>query len=223
MSIENQPQRHEKDFFIYIIESPSREDFYDNRLGGKILSQVLSLIDTPAEHRFAVDLETFKDSLTIGLKPYLKSKPLPILHIIAHGDENGIQLTTGDFVSWPKLKELIIPINKELNGNLLLCMSSCKGFSALTMAMSPSPLDEPPFYVVIGPNEELTLGDATTAYTTFYHLSAKVLAKEFHIYSLTKIVEAMKRASGVDFQLAEGRAVQLRSPSSSPARGISPS
>ena len=67
-------------------------------------------------------------SLMVDLPEYLKEQAidmLPALHISAHGSENGIQLTSGEVVDWVELRDLVMPINKLFNGNLLLCISSC--------------------------------------------------------------------------------------------------
>ena len=81
---------------------------------------------------------------------------LPIVHISAHGDENGIQLSDGTEISWKNMRTVLLPINKALKGLLLLCMSACKGFAACVMAMEAGEL---PFMAVIGTHETPTWSD----------------------------------------------------------------
>lgn len=43
----------------------------------------------------------------------IQEKYFPFLHISAHGNENGIQLTDGTFIKWGELKNILTPINKR--------------------------------------------------------------------------------------------------------------
>lgn len=192
-------QQQRRKFFVYIIESPSGIDIYHRRSEGEILSQALSLAGIPFAHKTAVNLEAFIASLTIGLGEYLKEQTgdlLPAIHISAHGNEKGIQLTSKEIVGWDRLRNLIMPINKILNGKLLLCISSCGGFSACRMAMSEGEL---PFVAVVGHFGKPTWSDTAIAYVTLYHLLGKK-------YSVKQAVEAMRVASGnTDFHEVAGR------------------
>jgi hypothetical protein len=198
MSAENLTDRKRIIFLVYIIESPSPVDLYHNTYEGEILSKALSLAGIPSIHRLAVNLEAFIASLTIGLQEYLKQSDSlpPILHISAHGSSEGIQLTSGEVVNWNKLKELIMPINKALKGNLILCMSSCEGSNACRMAMSE---DDIPFLGIVGHSGKPTWSDTAIGFATFYHLLSKG-------YYVREAVEAMKTASGDNgFQEIQGK------------------
>jgi len=175
-------------FLVYIVESPSHIDLYHKRWEGEILSRALSLAGIPSSHKLAVSLEAFTASLTIGLQEYLeKANALPpILHISSHGSIEGIQLTSGEVLEWYKLRDLIMPINKALNGNLILCMSSCKGFNACRMAMAEGDI---PFLGIIAHPGSPTWSDTAIAFASFYHLLAKG-------YYIQEAVEAMRIASG---------------------------
>lgn len=145
-----------------------------------------------------MNLEAFIASLTIGLQEHLKQADAlpPILHISAHGSVEGVQLTSDEVVNWNKLRDLIMPINKALKGNLILCMSSCEGFSACRMAMSEGDI---PFLGIIGHSGKPTWSDTAIGFATFYHL----LAKGQYV---REAVEAMKSASGDNgFQEIQGK------------------
>jgi len=192
-------------FFVYIVESPGDRDIYVKRSEGEMLLQALSLLGIPATHRIPVNLVSFSVSVTLDLQKYLKEQVdelLPIIHISAHGNRNGIQLTDGLLVSWDKLRDLLMPLNKLLDGRLLLCMSSCGGSNACIMAMSEDEVGETPFGAVVGHTGETTYSNTAIAYATFYHLLAKG-------YSIKKAVEAMKIASGdFDFTVIGGKEAQ---------------
>ena len=112
----------------------------------------------------------------------------PIIHISAHGTEEGIILSSGGIVSWQNLKNILSPINEALNGGLLICMSSCQGFSACRMAMAEEE-GRPPFYAIVGNTSTPLWSDTAIAYAAFYHLISKGCI-------LINAVNAMKEASG---------------------------
>jgi hypothetical protein len=177
-------------FLVYIIESPSPVDLYHRRYEGEALSKALTLANIKSEHKLVVNEEAFQASLLIGLDETLKDHPdhLPIIHISAHGSNEGIQLTDETTIDWKGLKESLAPINKAFDGLLLLCMSSCHGFSACRMAMEE---DDAPFAAVIGNSGNPTWSDTAVGYAAFYHLINK--GKSFE-----DAVEGMCKASGDD-------------------------
>ena len=177
-------------FFVYVIESPSAPDLYHKRSESEMIKKALSLHGIHCVTRLTISKESFEAAIKIGLPEEMKffSGLTPVLHISAHGEQNGLQLSNADEITWHELKNLLLPINKALNGGLLLCMSSCKGFSACRMAMN-SNNDAHPFFAVIGNTKEPTWSDTAIAYSSFYHLIAK---GEYIIDA----VEAMRKASG---------------------------
>lgn len=89
--------------------------------------------------------------------------------------------------SWAKLKELLIPINNAIEGILILCMSSCKGFSACRMAMQIED-KKYPFFGMVGHNGLPSWPETAIAYATFYH--------QFNMGKTVKeAVNAMKSSS----------------------------
>ena len=107
-----------RNFFVYIVESPSDRNIYMKQSEGEILSQALSLAEINSKCRVVVNPAILKDSLRDGLREYLEELPdpymLPVLHISAHGNEEGIQLTNGEMFSWDEL----IKISTSMLGEL---------------------------------------------------------------------------------------------------------
>jgi hypothetical protein len=179
------------DFFVYIIESPSAPDLYHGRSEGGRVAETLRLDGIPCVTCTAINKEAFMAALRLGLPEAMKqfSGRHPILHLSSHGSEDGIELSSGEMLSWADLRNLLIPVNQSLNGSLLLCMSACQGYSACRMPMLEG--DDPyPYFVMIGSGEKPTWSDTAVAYLTFYHL----LSKGRYIKD---VVEAMGAASGV--------------------------
>ena len=177
-------------FFVYIIESPSAPDLYHRRSEGGLIERTLNLHNIPCVTRLVISRDAFIASIKIGLVEEMKAFPglLPILHISAHGGTDGLQLSNGEQIPWTELRDLLLPVNKALNGALLLCMSSCEGFSACRMAMQALG-EEHPFFAVISNTKTPTWSETAIAYAAFYHLIAK---GEY----VVKAVEAMCLAAG---------------------------
>lgn len=178
-------------FFVFIVESPSASDLYHGTNESNLLQQAIKLLDeTECVVRMAISREAFHAALIYGLSEEMRLRPesIPILHISAHGGEDGFATSIGEVVTWDELKGLLIPINKALGDCLILCMSCCEGWSACSMAMKE---DTAPFYAMIGHSGSPTWADTAVAYAAFYHRLAKGAY-------LSDAVEGMKAASGED-------------------------
>jgi len=173
-------------FFVHIIESPSAKDLLNHHLEGYFLTEGLRITEIASYYNLAVNKSTFLESVGKRFSEAIKKYGFPFLHISAHGDKNGIELTDKTFLSWVVLKKILLPINNVLGNTLLLNISSCSGFSACKMAMDPG--KEAPFFGLIGPLDKVDFADTTIAFVAFYHNLAKGASPR-------EAVEAMKKAS----------------------------
>jgi hypothetical protein len=130
--------------------------------------------------------------LHVGLQEAMHAMPdaVPILHISAHGFADGIQLCSGEILTWAELRNLLVPINRALSGSLIVCMSTCEGHSGSRMAMVEGE-SEHPYYAIVGNISQPTWPETAVAFTTLYHLIANGRY-------LTDAVVAMRAASGND-------------------------
>lgn len=176
--------------FVYIIESPSEIDIYHNRSEGVLLQRAINLHNIPCLTKTAISKTAFEASFQVGLLEAMKLFPnlILIIHISAHGFSEGIQLSNHEVVSWDHLRYLLLPVNASLNNCLLLCMSSCEGYSACRMAMRLNE-SQHPFFSMVGHSGTPLWSDTAVAFTTLYHLLAKGL-------NVAQAVEAMRIASG---------------------------
>lgn len=183
------PAIKERFFTVYIIESPSAGDLFHKKSEGEILERTLKMGGIPSEYKIVANANYLNVAITTGLIQYLENKKAlpPAVHISAHGNQDGFELTSGELIEWEKLKEILKPINQALSGNLLLCMSSCEGFSAIKTAMNEE--DGLPFFEVVGPSGEPYWSDSAIAFAAFYHHLAKGS-------SISDAVQAMRHASG---------------------------
>jgi hypothetical protein len=193
-------QTGEYNFFVYIVESPSAPDIYHGRSEGELVARAIQLDGIPCIVKTAINAMAFGAAFGYGLPEAMKQFPdrVPIVHISAHGSSQGIQLSSTEEVSWSHLRLLLEPINRSLDGFLLLCMSACEGYSACQMAMQNG--DAPhPYFAMVGNYTKPTWSDTTIGYACFYHLISKG-------YSVIDAVGAMRIASGSDgwvFEMAE--------------------
>lgn len=203
---EQQPTEPKYTFFVYIVESPSAPDLYHGRSEGALVANALGLDHIPCVTRTAINPEAFVAALRIGLPEAMKQFPgrYPILHVSAHGAAQGIQLSSGDFVTWADLRQMLVPINESLGGALLLCMSACEGYSACQMAMQPQESVTHPYFAMVASYGQPTWSDTAVSYLAFYHLLAKGR-------TIPEAVHAMNAASGVDFWTAEAAEETRRS------------
>ncbi len=175
------------DGFVHIIESPSSGDLLDGRTEGRALNEVLELAQIPRWYSLVTDRKT----LEVALGPRLIEawrywQTPPVLHLSMHGNQEGVGLTSGEFVSWHDLRQVLLPLTRALQSGLLICMSTCFGGAGCRMAMYAD--GEPHFWALVGNSGSPTWVDAAVAYITFYHLLFKSLPIE-------TCVESMKVAS----------------------------
>lgn len=183
------PQDLRHAFFVYVIESPSAPDLYAGIGEGHRMAQALELESIPCVVRTAINAEAFFAAFKFGLPQAIEATGrYPVIHLSAHGNEQGIQLSSGESIGWDVLRGLLLPVNESLNGVLLLAMSACQGFSACKMAMSADS-ETHPYIAMVGDFREPTWADTVVGFLTFYHLVAKGRG-------LQEAVDAMNIATG---------------------------
>lgn len=145
-------------------------DLYHRRSEGEIIRQAVELNGIACVVKTAISITAFEACLKIGLSEAMSQLPnfIPLLHISAHGSAEGIQLSDGHIIHWRDLREHLRPLNQALNGSLLVCMSSCEGYSGVQMAMHPEDPDLP-FFAIVGSGNKPTWAETAVAFTTFYH------------------------------------------------------
>lgn len=175
--------------FVYVIESPADMDILNGQSEGLVLCNALQLARVPFTYSLVTSPRTFQLCLQERLGQAIAAHQgrLPILHFSMHGNEHGICLSSGDFLSWADLRAALAPLNEAMNGALLISMSSCNGGNGGIMAMHEE--DSQVFWALVGNSGSALWSDAAVAYVTFYHLFFK--GRE-----LQECVNAMRIASG---------------------------
>jgi hypothetical protein len=88
------------------------------------------------------------------------------LHIVAHGNKDGIEIrTTKELISWKEIESSFIKINDAMEGQLLVNMTSCKGLNAIKIA---DKINSDPFFGIIGYVDDLPVDRAKDINKLFY-------------------------------------------------------
>lgn len=98
-----------------------------------------------------------------------KNGLIPLLHIDAHGSENGIVLSSPcDFyecINWRNLKKYFEKINILAKNNLVVILALCFGINILKIIQI---FDRSPIYASIAPNIDVTNLEVEEGYQAFY-------------------------------------------------------
>lgn len=182
---------------VYIIESPSVENYEAEVCEGKALSASLDLMRID-NHYFPVYGKNGFARVLQAIKPLERIDNylfMPVLHVSAHGNENEFALMNDERITWNELRDLLIPINTKCDNALVLSMSVCKGASACKSAMSLR--EELPYLFLIGPIEDIEWGCALLAFLTFYQ-NFSVLTNENDIFLGETLVNMINSAIGTE-------------------------
>jgi hypothetical protein len=176
------------EFYVHIIESPSDDDLFYGRQEGRLLMEGLGLAGIPCRYRLAINENVFKRAF--GELRELSNNRADnfIIHISAHGNETGIVLSDGSPMIWDKLKGLLSPISSTSKRLPVICLSSCMGFSGISMVDMGGPL---PFSGLVGSHDQITYPDAAIGFIAFYNR----LSKDGKIVAA---IEAAQKATGND-------------------------
>jgi hypothetical protein len=111
------------EFSVFIAESVQPEDFYDGRTDGFAANEVLKIQQVRTAYKIVVDRKHLVRAMEDA-----PSGSFQVLHISAHGSDEGIELTDGDFVTWLDLSRLLRPFaSVSIQPKKVLVVSSCMG------------------------------------------------------------------------------------------------
>ena len=180
---------------IYIMESPSIEDISEDKREGDALFAALKLCDIDSVHLPFDSIDNLVEATTKIVDDVNTRKngkiPLPYIHLSLHGNESGVGISDGNFISWNDLRIILMEMNHKVNfgkydnkivSRFSLCMSTCKGIYAYKMFIPNEQFN--PFWSLVGPKLDIEWADSLIGYLVFYHSL---------IYKRTFITEAVKR------------------------------
>lgn len=153
-------------YVVHIIESPHDVELLDGRQDREPLRHVLKQAGIDAREYVAVNAKCFGQALITIAKTH-EPGTQPIIHVSAHGDKTGIELTSGECLTWTNLRGVFNMLNTALDSGLLLGMSVCEGLHALKMVANST---DAPFHTLVGPTMSIDWRDSLVAFVAIYHL-----------------------------------------------------
>lgn len=91
------------------------------------------------------------------------------IHIVAHGNEQGLGVGKDDFLDWRDLGAALVPVNRALKGRLIVNLTACKGVHALK-AVVLDPGNDDPFFGILGVKHDLSIAEALSLNEKIYLL-----------------------------------------------------
>jgi hypothetical protein len=168
---------------LFLLESDREEDLHLGLTEGAALSEALKLAQVPNRRFTVTDKNEFLECLACIQRELVQSlrtmaltgDPAFIcwLHFSCHGNEDGLSLSGGDFLSWAELRTALLGFffHPEHGSSpmVLISLSACRGVAAGKIMFA----DPPPYgcSVLVGPNRDVAWPDALTAFVSFYHLT----------------------------------------------------
>lgn len=142
---------------ILIIESRSAQDIYDNRFEARTLKQIIKLYGIGTKSVEIINRSYLEKAIN-----YAKKEHIRYVHISAHGDPSGFELTDGDFITWREFDELAWPRLK----NTCLCFSSCSvGRGAEELFVYHKSFCN----AIIAPARDISWGEGLVAFSALYY------------------------------------------------------
>lgn len=129
---------------VFVIESVGANDLVDRRSEGRVVAQALELLGMPCVFKEAM----CKDDLFTLLEVFVRSG-CSVLHLSCHGNDGGVGLTNGDYVSWNELFTKLEPFM----GSKHLFLSSCSAVATDRLVRLFETSDRRPFEVVGSPDD----------------------------------------------------------------------
>ena len=151
---------------IVIIQSLKDGDLKTGRMLYDNLSSTLPVKypDTSVEF---YDVKVKRELATVFYKicNEISDGELITLQIEAHGCKDGIELASGELVTWKQFLGTIRPINIKMMNLLLVCMSMCYGGALITHF---EPEKRAPYLAFVGTGSEIKAGVLLDGFSAFY-------------------------------------------------------
>ena len=180
---------------VQIIESLRPDDY---RTGRRLYEDLepLGIAAQPSISTQFTQVETkaeFLDLLKSIGENSKRTGHSPIIQIEVHGSDQGIQVASGECLSWFEFKDELTAINEASRLNLLVLLAACDGAHLLNIIQ---PTDRAPVCALIGPNRAVSPGEllsGITFYKTLFESNDAAIAWR----AMNKAVSSEKRTFSV--------------------------
>ena len=154
---------------IWVIESlPNGEyrtgkELYDDVLYYKHIQDPNVLV----EFVEVTDKSSLKEQLGKILLTLKSTGQIPLIHFETHGNKEGLELKSGDFVLYEDLCQILREINILTQNNLFVIVAACNG-AYLSFILKNSLTMPCPFWGICGPSVKINAVDIIAGYSAFY-------------------------------------------------------
>lgn len=180
---------------VFIIESLSLSDESDGRTEGRMLQEMLRLLEIRSEYRY---IRTLRE-LAVMAEGFRKEPSFRYLHLSCHGNKSGVGLTL-DTVPFDELGKALGKLEKRR-----LFISACSACNdRLADSLRPTSL-----LSVIGPSMNISFDDAAIFYASFYHImfntNRKNMKNDQVRITLEKLTELFEVGISAYFRVESGQ------------------
>ena len=159
---------------VSVLESPSPHDLVRECQEGRALQTALHQARIPCRYYLATNKEAFTESLGFIAQQRRQDEQQIALHISCHGNNDGIALTSDEFIAWSELGPMLVGFARDALvyhapahlSSVILCMSACSGLAAAQMGQH----EARPFMSLVAPNQPVLWSDCLVSFLTFYNL-----------------------------------------------------
>lgn len=182
---------------IGIIVIQSLEEESDRLTGTELEQDVLQY--KPYKHKNSfVRLHNAKNkdnfiSILKCIEDDMKEGEIFTLHFETHGNMDGIDLASGERITWAEFYDCIRPINIKMAGLLLVVMSMCVGAATLTHI---EPNERAPYRAFIGSYRNMTEDELARGFAAFYGEYTNILDIEKGMMALKNELISEKEPNG---------------------------
>lgn len=152
---------------IYVIESLDEgytgRQLYDDYL--KDLEYRHEWLEV--EYKPVCDIAEFARVLDQVATTFIKDEKVPLLHLEAHGSENGLHLKSGECLEYGRLAESLRRINLLTCDSLFISIAACKSMYSAQRFLGTF-LEPTPFCGLLGSFVDMTSGEMMDAFKAFY-------------------------------------------------------
>ena len=150
---------------IHILESLPPGDLRTGRvLRGALLQQIPESAGR-VQYWEVENSQTLHACLSTMLAEIESEGSIPLIHFECHGDPTGLELASGEFVTWNEFRELFTPLNIACRLNLFVSLAACHGdwLTSATLLNAPAPI-----WAVLGPRSAQGAGALSDFFRAFF-------------------------------------------------------
>ena len=153
---------------VVYFESPHPQDVQEGRMEYHSVGSMLRLMNIPCYPVAIAGKAQLKEKLQeLPSVVQLKASSQVFLHFSSHGNKQGIELYSGEFVSWDDFTDILSTWPLEFKNKLTLCFSTCEGLGSQLIGKGKW---NPQYRYTVAPYRKVEWGESAVAFAVFYYL-----------------------------------------------------